>query len=208
MSSSCYTIDTAVDMLKTGRFGDFKIICEGFEFNVYENILYQASPCFAALIDGPFVEGREHQCIHQETSCMALAYLILGNYIDRYSVEYAYMVWPALQNMNHFSLEYPNEDATWALNSAYESSIQATSSDWVLGTQTFIRLNGLADRLLLPEMSKRVANCAEGRMLEPFRHTVRFADNARFLLDIYRYIKPGHSLRNWCKPYCLGHREK
>jgi hypothetical protein len=47
-----------LDMLKTGKFSDFRITCRGEVFSVHENILYanSSSKYFQANVDGAFKE--------------------------------------------------------------------------------------------------------------------------------------------------------
>lgn len=200
----------AIEMLQTRRFSDFKVICEDFEFDVHKNILYPASPFFATLIDGPFSESVDDQRHIRETSCLAVALMILDIYADNFGLDLAYETWPSLRHHAHISLDYPNEEAKRTPNEDYESSLHVLKAANMLEIQTWIRLSELADRLMLPCLSISAANVVVQKLERNFGSptqlpstTPSMADNARIMLDVYQYMKTGDRLRNQSVAVCV-----
>lgn len=157
-----------MEMLNTSRFSDIKIICDGFHFKVHKFVLYQDSPFFATLINGPFHESHSNTCTIQETSILAVAFLVLGIYTNDWGVKEAYEVWPDLQKIKHLSLEYPSNDRVFNANKAHERSLNEKQTASLLEIQTSIRLYEFADRLLRPELSKRAVGRVERRLRDNF----------------------------------------
>ena len=201
----------AREMLKTARFSNFKIICEGFEFKVHKNILYTASPFFASLIEGPFIEAQSNECTIRETSVLAVAFLILGIYAWEWTLDLAYEVWPDLSRFG-FLPEHPSEASAWDLNKKYESSLSVKKAKNMLQVQTEIRFYGLANRVLLEKLSNTAAellatNFRDNLSMSSDDDEPEFADNARILLDIYQYTKLGDRLRSDAIVNCVGYSD-
>ena len=92
-----FNTSQGVDLLKSKRFSDFNICCEGYSFAVHKNIIYQKSDFFAACIDGSFQEAKDSTLTIREADAIAVASLVLFIYTGKYEMATTAEVWAALE---------------------------------------------------------------------------------------------------------------
>ena len=91
-----FTVSQGVDLLKSKRFSDFVIRCDGHDFAVHKSIIYQESQYFALCIDSPFKEAKESAINIQEANPLAVACVVLWIYTGASDLKMATEVWPTL----------------------------------------------------------------------------------------------------------------
>ena len=91
-----FTVSQGVELLKSKRFSDFTISCDGHDFAVHKNIIYQKSEFFALCIDSKFKEAKESAINLQEVDPLVVACVVLWIYTGMYNLKIATEVCPTL----------------------------------------------------------------------------------------------------------------
>ena len=138
------SVKTADDLLKTGRYSDFTIICQGVSFKVHKAQLHPQSAYFRSLFDAGFQESTTGTVTLDESEPIAVAMLLLLIYVGEEGLylDQVYKVWPNLSSGRPMPSTY---NQSYLEDYFYEE------------LQTWIKVYALADRLLIEHIATDVA---------------------------------------------------
>lgn len=192
------------ELLKTSRFSDFTVRCEGKEFHVHKAQLYTQSGFFRSLLDSDFKESAENAVTLEETSPVAVGMLLLIMYVGQPGrhLDEIYKMWPDIVPAGTISNEQTKSLAT----------LTPIHDFFDLELKVMIDGYALADRLLMDGIAQVLAQ----HILLQIRldYFERFAvalttENSPMLGHIYASTNPSDaSLRHEITLLCAHNRHK